>query len=70
MHKVRNGQSIDEAVEDIISRGVSELRKAAFGEDVDDAKNLLWSREQAWAVLKRLAKVDEVGTSDEYRLSA
>jgi len=64
VHKVRNGQTIDEAVEDIISRGVSELRKAAFGEDVDDAKGLSWSREQAWAVLKRLAKVDEIAYHD------
>lgn len=50
-----------EAVEDIINRGVGELRKNAFGDDVDDAKSLDWSREQAWLVLKKLAKQEEVG---------
>lgn len=55
-----NGQGVAEAVEDIVVRGVSELRKSAFGDDVDDAKSLAWSREQAWAVLKLLAKKPEV----------
>ncbi|KDQ33744.1 hypothetical protein PLEOSDRAFT_1033437 [Pleurotus ostreatus PC15] len=60
IHKVTNGQGVAEAVEDIVVRGVSELRKSAFGDDVDDAKSLAWSREQAWAVLKLLAKKPEV----------
>jgi hypothetical protein len=51
---------VQEAVEDIISRGVSELRKNAFGDDIEDAKTLPWSREQAWVVLKQLSKQDEV----------
>ncbi|KAG8967252.1 mitochondrial escape protein 2 [Tulasnella sp. 419] len=59
-HKVRNGSSIKDAVEDIIARGVGELRKAAFGDDEDDAKNLAWTREQAWGVLQQLAKHDEI----------
>ncbi|OAX43831.1 hypothetical protein K503DRAFT_789293 [Rhizopogon vinicolor AM-OR11-026] len=59
-HKVRSGQSIEEAVEDIIASGVGELRKNAFGEDIDDAKSLPWSREQAWIVLKRLARKPEL----------
>ncbi|KAH7889953.1 RNA12 protein-domain-containing protein [Phlebopus sp. FC_14] len=60
IHKVRSGQSIEEAVEDIISRGVGELRKNAFGEDIDDAKSLPWSREQAWTVLKQLSQKAEL----------
>ncbi|KAI5124079.1 hypothetical protein M0805_003906 [Coniferiporia weirii] len=64
VHKVRSGQNVDEAVEDIIGRGVSELRKAAFGEDVEDAKGLAWSRVQAWAVLKRLAETAEISYHD------
>ncbi|KAF4578617.1 mitochondrial escape protein 2 [Pleurotus pulmonarius] len=60
IHKVTNGQGVAEAVEDIVVRGVGELRKSAFGDDVDDAKSLAWSREQAWAVLKLLAKKPEV----------
>ncbi len=51
---------MQDAVEDIITRGVGELRKNAFGDDVEDAKNLPWSREQAWAVLKQLSRSPEV----------
>jgi hypothetical protein len=55
---------VDDAVEDIINRGVAELRKNAFGEDNEDAKNLPWSRYQAWKVLKALAKIPETGYYD------
>ena len=51
---------IRHAVEDIIHRGVGELRKLAFGDDSEDAKNLPWSREQAWFLLKQLAAKGEV----------
>ncbi|KAI5900140.1 uncharacterized protein SCHCODRAFT_02607113 [Schizophyllum commune H4-8] len=64
VHKVRNGQTVEDAVEDIVSRGVAELRKNAFGDDADDAKNLPWSREQAWHVLKQLAKQEEIPYQD------
>lgn len=47
-------------MEDIIASGLGELRKNAFGEDIDDAKSLPWSREQAWIVLKQLARKPEV----------
>ncbi|KIJ60595.1 hypothetical protein HYDPIDRAFT_32020 [Hydnomerulius pinastri MD-312] len=60
IHKVRSGQGIEDAVEDIISRGVGELRKNAFGEDIEDAKSLPWTREQAWTVLKQLSKKEEL----------
>jgi hypothetical protein len=60
VHKVRSGQSVQEAVEDIIYRDVGELRKNAFGDDAEDAKNLPWAREQAWQLVKRLAGKDEV----------
>ncbi|KAG1842665.1 RNA12 protein-domain-containing protein [Suillus subalutaceus] len=60
IHKVCGGQGIEEAVEDIIASGVGELRKKAFGEDIDDAKSLLWSREQAWTVLRQLARKAEL----------
>lgn len=52
--------SVEEAVEDIIARGVVELRKNAFGDDVDDAKGLAWTREQAWKVIKMLSQFPEV----------
>ena len=60
IRKVRNGQQVQEAVEDIINRGVVELRKNAFGDDMEDAKTLPWSKEQAWIVLKQLSKQEEV----------
>ena len=55
--------SIEQAVDDIIHRGIGELRKSAFGDDSEDAKNLSWSREQAWFLLKQLAKRGEVSSS-------
>lgn len=63
MHKVRSGQGVKEAVEDIINQGVAELRKNAFGDDAEDAKSFDWTREQAWIVLKRLSKQTEVSFS-------
>ncbi|KAG6910918.1 hypothetical protein DXG01_006601 [Tephrocybe rancida] len=64
IHQVRNGEAVEDAVESIISRGVAELRKNAFGDDVDDAKSLPWTREQAWAILKMLSKREEVPYHD------
>ncbi|KAH0584119.1 hypothetical protein H2248_009688 [Termitomyces sp. 'cryptogamus'] len=64
VHQIRNGQPVEDAVENIISRGVAELRKSAFGDDVDDAKSLLWTREQAWTVLKLLSGRNEVPYHD------
>ena len=64
VHKVNAGQQVEDAVEDIITRGVNELRRTAFGEDAEDAKTFSWSREQAWVVMKRLAISDEVRRDD------
>ena len=63
IYKVRNGSSIEDAVEDIITRGVGELRKNAFGDDAEDAKDLPWTRAQAWGLMKQLAKEREVCVS-------
>ena len=52
--------SVEEAVDDVVIRGVSELRKNAFGDDIEDAKNLAWTREQAWVLMKQLVKQPEV----------
>ncbi|GJE86794.1 exonuclease [Phanerochaete sordida] len=64
IHKIRSGMTVEQAVDDIISRGVSELRKNAFGDDADDAKNLPWTREQAWKLMKELAKRSEIPYHD------
>jgi len=60
VYKVRTGSTIKEAVDDIVLRNVVELRKSAFGDDVEDAKNLPWTRAQAWKVVSELAKKGEV----------
>ncbi|PFH47169.1 hypothetical protein AMATHDRAFT_77324 [Amanita thiersii Skay4041] len=60
IHKVRGGQQVQDAVEEIIDRGMSELRKNAFGEDAESGKGLPWTRQQAWKVVKSLSKQPEV----------
>ncbi|KAG6811871.1 hypothetical protein H0H92_005447 [Tricholoma furcatifolium] len=60
VHRVRNGLTVEDAVESIIARSVVELRKNAFGDDVDVAKSLPWTREQVWVVLKLLSKREEI----------
>ncbi len=62
--------SVQESVNDIVSRNVVELRKQAFGDDVDDAKSLPWTRSQAWKVVQLLAKDGEVGDSSHRTPSA
>lgn len=64
IHKVQNGLSVKDAVQTIVTQGVGELRKAAFGDDVDDAKDLPWKPEQAWIVLRQLAKHDELSYAE------
>jgi RNA12 protein len=66
-HKVKNGMPVEMAVEDIITRGVGELRKNAFGE-IDDAQSMGWSKEQVFFILKALAKSDEVSFVTECEL--
>jgi hypothetical protein len=65
IHKVRAGQSVEDAVEDIVHQGVSELRKNAFGDDVDmeagsSGGSMPWAKEQVWAIVKGLAKESEL----------
>lgn len=60
VYKVRTGAGIQSAVDDIILKNVVELRKAAFGDDSEDAKGLPWTRAQAWKVVSELAKHGEV----------
>lgn len=60
VYKVRTGAPVREAVDDIVLRNVVELRKAAFGDDSEDAKSLAWTRSQAWKVVQELAKSGKV----------
>lgn len=60
VQKVSLGQSVESAVQDIISRSVVELRKNAFGDDSSEASSLPWTRSQAWTVVNKLAKKGEI----------
>jgi hypothetical protein len=60
VQKVSLGQSVENAVKDIIARTVVEIRKNTFGDDMEDAKSLPWTRGQAWIVVEQLAKNDEL----------
>jgi hypothetical protein len=59
VYKARSGQTITHGVDDIVRRNVVELRKAAFGDDSEDAKHLPWTRAQAWKIVKELAQKPE-----------
>lgn len=67
MYKVKNGLSVEDAVEDIIIRTMGKLRKNAFGDDNEDAKTLPWNREQAWSVISKLAARSEVSGRNTQR---
>ncbi|CEQ40813.1 SPOSA6832_02487, partial [Sporobolomyces salmonicolor] len=59
VQKIRAGQTVEEAVEDIVGRSAGEIRKNFFGDDEEEAKGLRWGREQAWALLKGLTEREE-----------
>ncbi|GAA5982300.1 hypothetical protein JCM5350_006133, partial [Sporobolomyces pararoseus] len=60
IEKVRSGQLVEEAMDDIVSRSATEIRKNFFGDDEEEAKGLKWKREQAGAVIKGLVKFGEL----------
>ncbi|GAA5872893.1 hypothetical protein JCM1840_005881 [Sporobolomyces johnsonii] len=60
VQKIRAGQTVEEAVEDIVGRSAGEIRKNFFGDDEEEAKGLRWSREQAWALVKGLTEKEEL----------
>ncbi|KAL7413942.1 RNA12 protein-domain-containing protein [Mrakia frigida] len=61
--KLRSGLTIPDAVEDILTRTQVELRKSVFGDDAEEAKNLPWSRAQAWKIVKDLSSKGELSYS-------
>lgn len=63
VYKVRGGQSIRDAVNDIVQRNVVEIRKSAFGDDSEDAKHLPWTRPQAWKIVSLLADKNKVSVA-------
>lgn len=57
--KLRSGQALPEAVNEIVGRAAIELRKNFF-EDPTSSEKKRWTRSQAWALVKGLAKSGEV----------
>jgi hypothetical protein len=60
VQKIRAGQSVDEAIDDIISREQVTLRKNLFGDDEEEAKALKWTRDQAAGLVQGLSNKGEV----------
>ncbi|BGO96195.1 hypothetical protein NBRC10512_003414 [Rhodotorula toruloides] len=60
VQKIRAGQTVDEAVEDLVQRNASEIRKNLFGDDEDEAKGFKWTRDQALALVKGLSEKGEL----------
>ncbi|KAG0096400.1 mitochondrial escape protein 2 [Podila epicladia] len=61
VQKVKTGMSPQDAVHDILSRAVIEIRKNAFDLDRNDKDKIIgWSPIQFWAVMKELANHDSV----------
>lgn len=58
--KVQAGFEVEEAVDDIVARSATEIRKTYFGDDEAESKGLKWTREQAWKILVGLTQQDEV----------
>lgn len=62
--KIRAGLQPEEAVSEIISRNATELRKAFFGDDNEEAKNLKWTRSQVLSLMKGLVANQELKYAD------
>ncbi|KAJ1654040.1 mitochondrial escape protein 2 [Dispira simplex] len=73
MQKVKGGQSVEEALEDIVQKTAAEVRKFALGDDQTDTLRTLgtassanvtlkggWTTYQFWYVLEALANSDQV----------
>ncbi|CAO1625309.1 unnamed protein product [Parajaminaea phylloscopi] len=54
--KISIGQSVPNAVSDIVSRTTVELRKSFFGDDSAESSTLPWTRSNAWAVILLLTE--------------
>ncbi|KAG0347787.1 mitochondrial escape protein 2 [Podila humilis] len=68
VQKVKSGMSPEDAVHDILSRAVVEIRKNAFDQDRSDKdKSSGWTPIQFWTVLKNLASHDSV-SFDELKI--
>ncbi|KAJ2678436.1 mitochondrial escape protein 2 [Coemansia spiralis] len=61
VQKVNAGETIDGALEDIIQRSITEIRKYAFSDDSEVGKcEHTWTPEQFWCLLTELAKHNSI----------
>ncbi|GAA5890442.1 hypothetical protein JCM6882_002922 [Rhodosporidiobolus microsporus] len=60
VQKFRAGQSIEEAIDGMLDREATGLRKNLFGDDEEEAKALKWTRDQAWALVQGLSDKGEL----------
>ncbi|KAJ2109490.1 mitochondrial escape protein 2 [Coemansia sp. RSA 922] len=61
VQKVKAGESIGSAIEDIIQRSITEVRKHAFANDTEVGQcEHTWSPEQFWYLLTELARHESV----------
>ncbi|KAF9214507.1 mitochondrial escape protein 2 [Podila verticillata] len=67
VQKVKTGMDPEDAVNDILTRAVIEVRKSAFDFDSKDEKVLNWSTLQFWTILKKLASC-ETANFDELKI--
>ncbi|KAI5481498.1 mitochondrial escape protein 2 [Pseudohyphozyma bogoriensis] len=64
VQKIKSGLTPEEAVQDLVSRSATELRKNFFGDDIMEGKSLPWTREQAYTIAKGLAANGELKYAD------
>ncbi|KAF9416915.1 mitochondrial escape protein 2 [Entomortierella beljakovae] len=67
VQKLKGGMDPDDALHDILTRSVVEVRKGAFDFDSEDDRTLGWTALQFWTVMKRLAN-GELANFDELRI--
>ncbi|KAJ2546965.1 mitochondrial escape protein 2, partial [Coemansia sp. RSA 1933] len=61
VQKVRAGETLDGALEDIIQRSITEVRKHAFADDSEVGHcEHTWTPEQFWCILTELAAHDSI----------
>ncbi len=45
-----------DALQDLVSKAVIDVRKLAFGDDSEDTKTIPWNGVQFWEIMKKLSK--------------
>lgn len=64
VQKIKAGTTPADAVNDIVTRSIAEIRKVGFGDDAEEATKIPWKPEQCWKVIQLLSKYEEVGIDE------